>query len=152
MKDWERKEMKRVAIITSILILLFVFVGCSTSKNDNNEKNDQIEVPDMVGEWKQTNSQSNDNYQLATINGEVIDIYWISNNGDTKSLYWSGSFIAPTTTTEPYIWDSVNNHEKTGKSILASGDDTKTMTYENGVLSYEASAFGTTTKVKLQKQ
>lgn len=79
-------------------------------------------------------------------------IYWVSDNGDTKSLYWSGSFIIPTTADEPYTWDSKNDHSKTGSAMLASSDDTKTMTYQNGVLSYEASAMGTTTKVKLEKQ
>lgn len=33
-----------------------------------------------------------------------------------------------------------------------SGDDTKTITYENGQLSYEASAMGTTKKIILEKQ
>lgn len=36
--------------------------------------------------------------------------------------------------------------------MLASNDDTKTITYENGQLSYEASAKGTTTKIILEKQ
>lgn len=36
--------------------------------------------------------------------------------------------------------------------MLASSDDTKTITYQDGVLSYEVSVLGTTTKVKLEKQ
>ena len=40
----------------------------------------------------------------------------------------------------------------TDSAMLTSTNDTKTMTYQNGVLSYEASAMGTTTTVKLEKQ
>ncbi len=35
--------------------------------------------------------------------------------------------------------------------MLASGDDTKTFTYENGELIYEASAMGTTKSVHLER-
>jgi len=45
-----------------------------------------------------------------------------------------------------------NDHSKTEGALLASSDDTKTITYQNGVLSYEASAMGTTTTIKLKKQ
>lgn len=37
-------------------------------------------------------------------------------------------------------------------ALLASGDDTKTITFEDGELSYSASALGTTTTVRLEKQ
>lgn len=37
-------------------------------------------------------------------------------------------------------------------ALLASGDDTKDFTFKDGVISYEASAMGTTTTVKLEKQ
>jgi hypothetical protein len=79
-------------------------------------------------------------------------IYWVSDNGDTKLLYWAGSFVAPTTVDEPYVWTSENDHNKTDNAMLASSDDTKTMTYQSGVLNYEASALGTTTTIKLEKQ
>lgn len=110
------------------------------------------QIPDLTGEWKQENSKSDDSYQAATISGDTITIYWVSDKGDTKSLYWAGSFVAPTTAAEPYSWTSKNDHSKTEGAMLASNDDTKTMTYQNGVLSYEASAMGTTTTVKLKKQ
>lgn len=140
--------MKKLTIITlCVALLIIVFTGCS-GNGDNTSK----QIPDLTGEWKQSNSKSDDSYQAATISGDTIEIYWVSDNGDTKSLYWTGSFLAPTTADEPYIWDSENDHNKTDSAMLASTDDTKTMTYQNGVLSYEASALGTTTTVKLEKQ
>jgi hypothetical protein len=156
--------MKKLAIITLCMALLItLFTGCSstTTKSGNGDntpesstesKTTEKQIPDLTGEWKQSNSKSDDTYQAATINGGTIEIYWVSDNGDTKSLYWAGSFIAPTTADETYIWNSKNDHRKTDSAMLASTADTKTMTYQNGVLSYEASAMGTTTTVKLEKQ
>jgi len=145
--------MKKLVIISLCLaLLIIVFTGCSPSSPTNSGNATEKQIPDLSSEWKQTNSNSEDSYQVATISGDMIEIYWVSDNGDTKSLYWAGSFVAPTTADEPYIWDSKNDHSKTDSAMLASSDDTKTMTYQNGVLSYEASAMGTTTKVKLEKQ
>lgn len=156
--------MKKTAIITFCMVLLIIlFTGCSstpkspenddkTPANTTESKAPEKQIPDLTGEWKQVNSNSEESYQAATISGDTIEIYWISDNGDTKSLYWAGSFVAPTTANEPYKWDSKNDHSKTENALLASNDDTKTMTYQNGVLSYEASSMGTTTTVKLKKQ
>lgn len=158
--------MKKLAIINlCVALIITLFTGCSSTPtssengdktpaaaNATESKTPEKQITDLTGEWKQVNSKSKDSYQAATISGNTIEIYWVSDNGDTKSLYWTGSFIAPTTADEPYTWDSNNDHSKTDSAMLASSDDTKTMTYQNGVLSYEASAMGTTTKVKLEKQ
>lgn len=144
---------KSVIIALCVALLSVLFAGCgSTPTSTDNSDNTSKQIPDLTGKWKQTNSKSEDSYQAATISGDRIEIYWISDNGDTKSLYWAGSFVAPTTTDEPYVWDSDNDHNKTDSAMLASTDDTKTITYQNGILSYEASALGTTTTVKLEKQ
>ena len=156
--------MKKLAIITlCVALLTTLFTGCNSTPTSSSNGNSSLassteskapekQIPDLTGEWKQANSKSDDSYQVATISGDTIEIYWVSDNGDTKSLYWAGSFIAPSTADEPYKWDSKNDHSKTDGAMLASSDDTKTMTYQNGVLSYETSAMGTTTTVKLEKQ
>ncbi|TMU87124.1 hypothetical protein FGG79_03010 [Bacillus sp. BHET2] len=142
---------KTIFIALLVTVLTVLFAGCSSTSSENSEKTSK-QIPELTGEWKQTNSKSSDAYQAATINNDTIEIYWVSDNGDTKSLYWAGSFTAPTTADEPYTWDSESDHSKTENAMLASSDDTKTMTYQDGVLSYEVSALGTTTKVKLEKQ
>ena len=136
----KRKFLSLIVIIS----MLCVLSACGSTKPSG--------PADLTGEWKQTNSNSEDSWQAATIEGETITIYWVSNGGDTKSLYWAGTYIAPTTTDEPYTWDSANDHNQTDTALLASGDDAKTMTYENGELSYSASALGTTTTIRLEKQ
>ena len=145
---------KMITISLCMALLMTIFTGCSSKKTSSVDDSNKIqkEIPSLTGEWKQENSESKDSYQVATINADNIEIYWVTDNGDTKSLYWSGSFTAPITTDEPYSWDSKNDHSKTESALLASSDDTKTITYQDDVLSYEVSAMGTTTKVKLKKQ
>ena len=143
-------KMKKLGIISlCVAVLIMIFTGCSSGNGGNTTEK---QVPELTGEWKQSNSKSDDSYQAATISGNTIEIYWISDKGDTKSLYWVGSFVAPTTSDEPYVWDSENDHSKTESAMLASNDDTKTITYQKGVLSYKVSLMGTTTTVKLEKQ
>lgn len=136
--------MKRMTFIFGVLVTVLLLGACSTSTPK--------EPPVLTGEWKQVNSNSEETWQTATIEGDTIMIYWVSNNGDTKSLYWVGSYSAPTTTDEPYSWDSVHDHSKTESSLLASQDDTKKITYENGQLSYSVSALGSTTTVRMEKE
>ena len=97
-----------------------------------------------------TSEKSGDSYQEAVITDNYIEINWMSK--DTKSLYWAGSYIAPESAVTEYSWTSENDTEKTGSALLASGDDTKEFTYKDGVISYEASAMGTTKTMKLTKQ
>lgn len=109
-------------------------------------------APDLTGDWKQVNAASEDSYQVATIQGDTIEIYWVTESADTKSLYWAGTFVAPETADEPYTWESANDTEKTGSALLASGDETKTFTYQDGQISYDVSAMGMTQTVRLEKQ
>lgn len=110
------------------------------------------EPPNLTGEWKQVNSNSESTWQAAEIKDGTITVYWVSDNGDTKSLYWAGTYVAPTTPDEPYSWDSAGDRSKMDSALLASQDETKTFTYENNQLSYSASAMGSTTTVRMEKQ
>lgn len=140
--------MKKLLSVIMVISMLFCLSACSSTNSPAASK----EPANLTGEWKQVNSGSNNSWQSATIEGDIITIYWVSNNGDTKSLFWVGTYIAPTTTDEPYTWDSVNDHSQTDKALLASEEETKTMTYEKGQLSYSASIMGTTSTVRLEKQ
>lgn len=136
--------MKKALSFFAMLCCAFSLVACGAPA--------EPQIPDLTGGWKQVNTTSADSYQQAVIQGDTIEIYWVSNGGDTKSLYWAGTFVAPTTPDEPYTWDSVNDTEKTSSALLASTAETKTFTYEKKQISYSASAFGTTTTVRLEKQ
>lgn len=54
---------------------------------------------DLVGNWEE--KDKGDSYQAGYIkegkdgkDGEIV-IYWVSDGGDTKSLYWAGTYVAP---------------------------------------------------------
>lgn len=148
------------AMIAAALLAMLTACGGTTSADTSSAQNtnaasqkaEEKKPADLTGDWKQVNSSSDDSYQQATISGDTIEIYWVSDGGDTKSLYWAGSFEAPTTADEPYSWESKNDHDKTDSALLASTDDTKKFTYEKNQISYEASALGTTTTIRLEKQ
>ncbi|PQD97069.1 hypothetical protein CYL18_04125 [Pradoshia eiseniae] len=143
--------MKKLLPYALSLVMLLALTACSGNKESSEKENSQKPL-DLSGEWIQTNSNSEDAWQEATITEDVIEINWISDNGDTKSLYWSGSFIAPTEAAESYSWTSKNDTSKTENALLASTAETKDFTYEDGILSYEASALGSTTVVKLERK
>ena len=124
--------------------------GGSTA-SESGEQEAAAEVPDLSGEWVQSNSNSPESYQAATVTDGSIEVYWVSDGGQTKSLYWAGTFAAPTTP-EPYSWESQNDTSKTDSAMLASGDPTKTFTYEQDVISYDVTALGTTVTVELERQ
>jgi len=139
---------KNTMFVSLILICLIFFSACSSTSVENEENKKSV---NLIGEWKQVNSNSEDSWQSAMIENNEIKIYWVSDNGDTTSLYWAGSFTPSTTNSETYSWESENNHELTKSALLASTDDTKTITYENKQLNYSVTALGITTTVKLEK-
>ena len=142
--------MKKLLTLLMAVILCFALAACG---NSNEPAQDEPAEPlNLTGIWTQTNSNSDDTWQEAVIEDGTITINWISDGGDTKSLYWAGTFDAPTEAVEEYTWTSNNDHEQTDSALLASGDDTKEFTYKDGVLSYEASAMGSTTTVELEKK
>lgn len=151
---------KRALAMIFAAFIAMPLAGCGSTSDETKtpsgsaafETENVAEVPDLTGEWKQINSSSDDSYHAATISGDTIEIYWVSEDDESKSLYWAGTFVAPETADEPYSWDSENDHDQTDSALLASTDDTKTFTYEDGQISYEASAFGTTQTVRLEKQ
>ena len=110
------------------------------------------EVPDLTGEWKQSNSNSEDSYQQATITADTITVEWVSDGGDTRSLYWVGSFEPPMEANESYTLTSEGDVEAMQSALLASSEESKNFTYENGEISYEVSALGTTTTVRLEQE
>lgn len=147
----DRLSVKKCIGIMSATLLVSMLAACGGSTG-NAAKQEPPTPPDLTGEWKQTNSNSEDAWQSAEIAGDTIEVYWVSDNGETKALYWAGTYTAPTTADEPYTWQSQNDKDKTGTALLASGDDEKKFSYADGVLSYEVSAMGVTQTVKLKKE
>lgn len=133
-----------------IYILLFCILGICTCSCA------QPNPPNLTGTWKQVNSNSKDAWQSAIISDNTIEIYWVTNGGDTTMLYWSGTFTAPGSNTKSYTWESVSSIGEKQLPLLgalfASNEDTKIFTYENGQITYSVTMYGATQTVRLEKQ
>lgn len=151
-----RNLARKAAVMMSIALLGCGLAGCagsamSTAPESASEPEAPPAPADLTGEWVQSNSKSDDSYQAATITSDTIEINWVADGGDTTSLYWAGSYGAPTSAGS-FTWESANDTSKTGSAMLASSDPTKEFTYENDIISYQASALGTTTKIELKRK
>lgn len=121
-----------------------------TSKTETNKEEPKPQPDDLTGTWKQTNSNDPNSYMEATISGDTIEVNWIGT--DTKSLYWKGTYQAPTKAGD-WKWTSQGDTETMAQSLLASQDATKDFTYsEADGVSWETTALGTTITVKTAKQ
>ena len=105
---------------------------------------------DLDGTWEQ-DDKSGDAWQEAVILDDYLEVYWVTDGGETKSLYWAGSIIVPTSPVEVYKWTSENDRSKTDTAILASGSDTKEFTFDNNRISYTVSAMGQSKTVHLER-
>ena len=108
---------------------------------------------DLTGKWHATNSGDE---AAATMEAEIKDgtitIYLINKKEDTKSLYWQGTVPAPDTTDNKYDFTSQADTEALSQSLLGSQDKTKDFKYENGVLSFDFTALGTTKTIKMERE
>lgn len=117
--------------------------------SDASEETTEVElIPELTGTWKESGDLG-EMYHVASISEDSIWVYWYDTVDASYTLYWAGSLKQPESK-EKYTWTSVNDHDKTDTSILASGDDTKEFTYEDGKISYECSISGTTRIVSLE--
>ncbi|WP_432629025.1 hypothetical protein [Brotaphodocola sp.] len=124
------------------IILSLLAITMLTACNSKTES-----TLDLSGTW--SSDKSAGNYQEAIISGDEIEIDW--KTSDTSSLYWAGSYDAPVKNVKEYSWISKNNKEKTSTALLASQDDTKKISYKDGVISYDVSVMGMTQTMKLTK-
>ncbi|ABR10506.1 hypothetical protein MPMin1_gp76 [Microbacterium phage Min1] len=151
----------RTLAVTVALAGTIAISGCSAPSNNSGASDTttgssqapaaEPKTVDLTGEWKQKNPTTPDNYQTATVTSDTIEVYFVANNGDTKSLFWAGSATVPEGK-DSFTFDSANDTAKTSKALLASPDPTKTFTYKDSELSYPVTVAGTTTTVRLEKQ
>lgn len=156
-------QAKRILALAAIALLGGSLAGCAAATESGTaaapESSPEASAPaapaDLTGEWRSTNSDSEDSYQSATITSDSIEINWVSDGGSTRALYWAGSYAA-SSESGAFSWDSQNYTEQTSAAMLASGDPTKFFSYEdeddNAVISYEVSAMGVTKMVTLERQ
>lgn len=92
--------MKKVLSILAAVAMVVSLVACGNQSVESS--NQGISEPlDLTGEWIQTNQNAEDQYQVAVITDHTIEVYWVSDGGDTKALYWAGTYVAPETAEDP---------------------------------------------------
>jgi hypothetical protein len=153
--------------LAPFVIVAFLLTGCSSSPGTSTtessgggstasapaeEQAPPAEPLDLAGDWKQTNSNSADSYQAATIAGDLITVNWVNETDSTTALYWVGTYEAPTDAVETFTWISAGDVAQMETGLLASGDDSKEFTYEDGKLKYELTAMGVTMTVEMERQ
>lgn len=123
-----------------------------TATGQSQTRKTPVEQPaDLTGSWRQTNSNDEDSAMEAIITADTIEIDWTGT--DSKSLYWKGSYEAPASAGD-WKWTSQGDTETMQSALLASQDDSKDFSYsaKNKELTFELSAMGTTTTVRMSKQ
>lgn len=154
------KPCKTPLIALFLSVLLFLGSGFLYSRTDPSiggagflryVLRDRTVPPDLWGEWRDTNGDE-DSFHGIFISGDTIEVYWVTDGGNSTSLYWAGTFEAPPDGKEPYSWESVCDEERTAAAQLAANERTKVFTYSNGILSYEADMMGVNTTVETRKQ
>lgn len=138
--------MKKITKALSVAVLGVSLLASCTRNVDGETK--ETKIPDLTGSWVEVSDAGT--IMTADVSGDTIEIYWTYTEDDTKALYWSGSFEAPTSS-GTYTWDSVNYHEKTDHALMASGDDTKSFTYAEEQITFDVTALGVTKTVHLEK-
>jgi hypothetical protein len=150
-KEREIIMKKKLLALILIGVMAMSFTACGGGSKNNessNESSTSSSPTDLTGVWDSEDNEGS--YQEATISDGYIEINWV--DADGTSLYLAGTYTAPEKAVKEYTWVSENDKEKTESALLASSDDTKEFTYKNGVISYEASAMGTTTTIKLKRK
>lgn len=144
---------KKIVTLLFAVIVSISVIGCGNASNElksnDTTANEEKRPTDLTGTWA---SEENDgSYQEAIITENTIEINWVSDGGKTKSIYWIGTYEAPTDSTDKYSWTSERDKEKTDSALLASQDDTKSFAYEDKKISYEVSLMGTTSTMELSQ-
>ncbi|WEV42503.1 hypothetical protein OZX57_03460 [Bifidobacterium sp. ESL0682] len=149
-------KLKKMAVVVVSWVMLLGFAACGASSQSDASKGASssqtrpaTKPANLIGTWKQTNSSSKDEMMEATVTVDSIEINWVK--PDQKSLYWKGTFTAPTKA-GAYSWTSQGDTETMKKSIMASQDATKKFTYDGKQLTYAQSALGTTSTIRMSKQ
>lgn len=150
---------RKITVAVAGAALAFTLGACS-GQPQGNATNQQQAAPveqkkplDLTGKWHATNSADESSATFeAEIKDNVITIYFVDKKADTKSLYWQGTAPAPDTTDDKYNFTSQADTDALSKSLFGSQDKTKDFKYENGVLSFDFSALGTTKTIKMERE
>lgn len=138
--------MKKV-LLFSILIFSLLLTACSSTTSS--------EPPNLNGIWVSSeNSDDGTAWIEAQIQNNIINIWFVGDDGETDSLYWHGSFKNPETAETPYIFtsDAINDSSTSGLNITLSSESSKEFTYDNDQITFDMTMLGVTKTIHLKKE
>lgn len=142
-----KKNMSKLLIALAVAALAFCLVGCSGGQSQPEAK---AEPANLEGSWETGDGQAYN--QTAEISGDTITVKWNSDDGKTTSLYWAGSYVAPTEAGS-FEWTSVGDTEQNSKGMMSSTDEEKEFKYnaDNDTISYKVSMMQTDSELELHR-
>lgn len=151
---------KKLVLLGTSILLAGTLGACGGAPANSNQestateqKQEQKQPLSLDGTWQATNSADPATSTMeAEIKEGTITIYLVNVKEDTKMLYWQGTIPTPDTTDDKYDFTSEADTEALSKSIMGSQDKTKDFKYENGVLSFDFTAMGTTKTIKMERK
>lgn len=136
--------MRKVLALLAIVVSIFTLASCGTSHGASVSKT----AISLTGEWHQVNSNP-DGWMTASISGESIQVNL--KGRDSSSIFWLGTFETHRRWADKFKVVSIGDQDAMRWDITASNEKTKTFTYDHGILSFEFSAVGSTTTVRMKK-
>ena len=149
--------MKKAAVLCLALLCALGLGGCKLpiigeiGKNKDAEPTPTPAPLSFDGEWRQSNSPSDQDYHGLYINDDYMEIYWILDSNDGAALYWAGTFTPPKkalTVEDSYEWESKADTSRTTNSLLTDKSASKKFKYEKGRITYEVDYEGVVMTVK----
>ena len=125
--------MRKLVIISLILLAFFTLTGCSSSSTDG-----------------PTPSNTSGMYDSKDFRAEItedrIDVYIIDLDEGLEYLYWRGTWEQG-----QHVVVSAADREALDASLMGSGSDNKEFTVDDDSLSFEFQAMGTLHDITLKK-
>lgn len=139
--------MRKILALLAAVVSIFALASCVHTHGASGNKNPTT----LVGEWRQITSNPN-GWFTASISGESIQVDL--HGRDSSSIFWMGSFDTshqPTGKFEVVSLPDPDARYTMDHSLMASNESKKTFTYDNGEISFEFSALGSSTIVHMHK-
>lgn len=146
--------MKRIKVALLMAIAMLILTACGQDNSSEVSPTPSTPTgPNLSGQWEQVSSEFEGRHLSGVISEDMIELYWINDEDDSRLLYWAGTYTAPEELTdEPYSWISRNNTKKAQLSLGASFDKTKEFIYDDETIRFSTTAGDYTCIVKLEKE
>lgn len=142
---------KKILLSLLCLTLSIGVIGCGkTEAKEAPSEPAKVETPQKTnidGEYTQKSDE--DDIMTAEVKDGVITVNWYTKSDETKALYWKGTCDSEFDGTT-YEWTSTGDTDTMSSAMLASQDSEKKFKYEDGIISFEMSMLGVTSKIKLE--